>query len=173
MKYGIDTVVGGFASNVRNPLPYAIARTLIEIEDLRSLIPGGAVAEFGCGYGRLMSLSNVGFERDDELRGIAIDIGYDARPFPVTGTYDTGITFTFLQHLTAKEVVAMAEQISGAVTGTLIFCEQTDIKDKGCDSRTVGEYEAFFPAFKLVHTQPRRIECERTGTGEYMIFQKI
>ena len=44
MKYGIKNVVSGFAHKVKDPLPYAIARTVIEIDDIDWLMKDHAGA---------------------------------------------------------------------------------------------------------------------------------
>lgn len=186
----------GPAANVRN---YLERRTLRDI--LTKAADGKKMkraCEVGCGYGRLVMVLKefadeaVGFEREPHLGDIArfllpdVSIvrveSLDALPDP--GPMDFAMTVSVLQHLTDERATKVCAEMRRLVPrGHVLIVEKTEAHSVTENTtneaefisraRPVELYEKMMAPYKLVHTQPRRLEpgYRQPNPGVCMLFK--
>ncbi len=183
------------------------ARTYYEHADLRRILgcevpsaPLARACEIGSGFGRVtcvlaeFSVETYGFEREPDFVNDALALypGIQFRKveslesLPVADlSMNMILTFTVLQHLVQRELLAVVREISRIMApgGLLVLCEETDPTHVSGDTesgvgmctigRSVEEYERIFEPFRLLRVEPRRIEptYERPDVGSYMVFR--
>lgn len=187
----------GPTANVRNYIERRQLRSLLE------RAAGGRrmkrACEVGCGYGRLvMTLKEfadeaVGFEREPQLVEVARTLLPDVRiervesldALPDPGPFDFAMTVTVLQHLTDEHARAVCARIKSMVPsgGHVLLIEKneeigttkntTDAAEFISRARSVETYAGYMAPFKLVHTEPRRLEPTyfNKKPGTCMLFE--
>jgi SAM-dependent methyltransferase len=201
--YGVENVVGGFGEMLtpEESIPFSLNRTYHEHRQLREILialPGlcklHTAVELGCGYGRnlpvLQEFATIvtGVERDTELARIAYRLNPDQIVYsaPITSyasvlkhmEADLVLTFTFLQHLTDKEVEIVTKEISRITKkgSFVVLCEETNpLKSHvGCWSRTPEQYHGLLDRFSLILVRDRILEATFPGriSGKFMVFRK-
>lgn len=176
-RYGVENVIGDIHSSA---IPTAVNRTILEYKQLRDILDTWrlwekSACEVGCGFGRMLPLlkeffDNVfGFERDDELAGIASQLNRDCSVFSfdiffrLQEQFNLILTFTFLQHLNREDFNHVIKAI-------------TDRLPPGGHLLAVEEFykSIDFAPLNLIHAEPRVIEATnpRKSAGTVMLFQK-
>jgi SAM-dependent methyltransferase len=182
-------------------------RTYLEQRDLRRYLSRitdemqlSAVADVGCGYGRLSPVLRevcarvVGIEREpalvEQARALWPSIEFRQTPslteLPADArAFDLALTFTVLQHLVDAVLIEVAAELKRILRrpGFLLLCEETDERHVAGDledpnltctvGRPVSRYQELLSPLELIETSPRQIEptYQRPQVGTYMLFR--
>jgi SAM-dependent methyltransferase len=200
-KYRIEDVVDTWGPElaVRNFYEQRdLARILAHASQGTPLKRG---ADVGAGHGRMtVVLSEFceevhGFEREPELVECASRLNPAARFHQISSLghlpcpdkyFDFVFTFTVLQHLSDDALGQAAAEIRRicSVGGWVLLCEETDpalsisVEADAQGHFTVGrsleQYQARLPGFRLEHSLPRKVEPTyfRQDVGTYMLFRR-
>lgn len=186
-----------------------VIRTYIEHSALSHILDYdleayGSIAEVGAGFGRMTALlldsgvPVVAFEREPHMvlamqkllpKAEAVRVASLAQLPAEDASFDLVLTFTVLQHMSDRDVVATLAEMARISRRYVLIVEDTDPdhhyvdgKDKThfTHGRTAGWYGENLPDFEVVNYWPREVEpgftykgLPRPTVGEYMLFERV